>query len=187
MTDDVNVPRAAVKAVLDALDLADSDSAFFGSDHYSDLRVVDDALAAAPEAEPVEADDFGDTLLAFLFRHGLKVALDVSEIEALRQSAIRAQPEAPKVEQEPFGHWVEHTVGEPVFIRNGSYVPKGENYTVTHLYTHPAPASDELLEALGGGDVIALVDPERCNHPDAPQLAYAHGWNDAIAKQGPQS
>ena len=63
------------------------------------------ALAAAPKAEPVDADDFGDALLAFLFRHGLKVALDVSEIEALRQSAIR---------------------------------------------DHPAPASDELLEALDG-------------------------------------
>ena len=143
---------------------------------------ITDLLAAAPKAEPVEADDFGDELLAFLFRRGLKVALDVSEIEALRQSAIRAHPVAQK--GEPVGEIVlSNKFGSGVSWVDGKLPPTG-----TKLYTHPAPASDELLEDLGGGDVIALVDPERWDHPDAPQLAYANGWNNAIAKhKGPQS
>lgn len=33
---------------------------------------------------------------------------------------------------------------------------------------------------MGGGDVIALVDPSRWDHPNAPQLAYAYGHNDAV-------
>ena len=110
----------------------------------------------APKAEPVEADDFGDALLAFLFRHGLKVALDVSEIEALRQSAIRARPEAPKVEQEPT-KWEFRIKG----VKSGFLAdwdecdgPDAHEGIISEdvveyraLYTHPAPASDELLEA----------------------------------------
>lgn len=51
---------------------------------------------AKHEAPAEGAGDFGDALLALFYRHGLKVALDVSEIETLRQSAIRARSSAPE-------------------------------------------------------------------------------------------
>ena len=38
---------------------------------------------------------------------------------------------------------------------------------------------------MGGGDVIALVDPSRWNFPNAPQLAYANGHADALAASTP--
>ena len=54
---------------------------------------------ACHEAPAEGAGDFGDALLALFYRHGLKVALDVSEIEALRQSALRARSSAPSADK----------------------------------------------------------------------------------------
>lgn len=75
----------------------------------------------------------------------------ISNIEA----ALAAQPEAPKVEQEPVA-WVAmwrdgSTYGEPQKWPpiDGSKTYHGMmGRTVQPLYTHPAPASDELLAAL---------------------------------------
>lgn len=144
MTDTVNVDLTAVIRWLE-------NGCAIGP-AIEELKIYQSQLAAAPKAEPVEADDFGDALLAFLFRHGLKVALDVSEIEALRQSAIRAQPEAPKVEQEPVA-WRYRSAErphlgwtKPEYSRRSPYGRIGMDEQL--LFTHPAPASDELLEAL---------------------------------------
>lgn len=54
------------------------------------------------------------------------------------------------------------------------------------IYLRPAPPAFACLPDreevdMGGGDVIALVDPSRWDHPTAPQLAYANGWNDALS------
>jgi len=38
-----------------------------------------------------------------------------------------------------FGYWVEHTVAEPMLIRPPAFVPAGPNYTITPLFTRPAP------------------------------------------------
>lgn len=46
-----------------------------------------------------------------------------------------------------------------------------------------APAGSD--GEMAGGDVIATVDPSRWDHPTAPQLAYAYGWNDALAALRP--
>jgi hypothetical protein len=66
---------------------------------------------------------------------------------------------------EPFGYWVQHTLSEPVFLRPPAFIPSGDNYTVTPLYTHPAPASapgDDWIEWHGGenpaGDEIVEVE-----------------------------
>lgn len=125
MTDKVNVPLEPTERMVKAAMAHMRVDAL-----YTPKSIYLAMVAAAPKAEPVEADDFGDALLAFLFRHGLKVALDVSEIEALRQSAIHAQPEAPKVEQEPDA---------------GAKLAKAF-WGVDLVPPSPAPASDELLE-----------------------------------------
>jgi hypothetical protein len=45
--------------------------------------------------------------------------------------------------------------------------------------------SDAIMKTMGGGDVIALVDPSRWDFPAAPQLAYANGHADALAASTP--
>lgn len=49
-----------------------------------------------------------------------------------------------------------------------------------HALTPREEAPAEGTGELGGGDVIATVDPARWDHPLSPQLAYAYGWNDAL-------
>lgn len=34
---------------------------------------------------------------------------------------------------------------------------------------------------IGGGDVVACFDASRWDHPKAPQMSYANGWNDALS------
>lgn len=62
-----------------------------------------------------------------------------------------------------------------------------EWFDIEPLYTHPQPSLSVGLdrEKMGGGDVIALVDPSRWNFPNAPQLAYANGHHDALALAAP--
>jgi len=45
----------------------------------------------------------------------------------------------------------------------------------------PQPSGETREQMMGGGDVIALVDPSRWDCPNAPQLSYANGWNDAVS------
>lgn len=51
--------------------------------------------------------------------------------------------------------------------------------------TAPSSEPDVSGEDWGGGDVIALIDPARWDHPDAPQHAYANGRNDALYAHPP--
>lgn len=130
------------------------------------------ALATREEA-PAEAGEFSDALLAFLFRHGIKVALDVSEIEALRQTALRAQPPA-REDAQP--------VASAYRVRPEMNDP--EEWTLMHperafdyldrpgwetqpLYTHPAPdalrVAVEALEKIKRGEVTVFDDELQCN------------------------
>lgn len=110
-----------------------------------------------------------------------------------------AQPEAPKVEQEPVGIATDMAGTNGGFTKvvfEASSVPAG-----TKLYTHSAPASDELLEALEEArTTISMlkrnVVSEINNHdgffrwegvPDALQ-ARIDAINTTLAKhKGPQS
>lgn len=187
MTDTVNVPEVGME---DAPDWYCHDSASGWACGWNACREY--SLAAAPKAEPV-SDPYKlvreaiSNLIEWDKKTGFRVPYRVRDplysALALIQPLSNPQqlPEAPKVEQEPFGHWVEHTVGEPVFIRNGSYVPKGENYTVTPLYT-PAPASDELPEAL------KLIERFRKDYNPYQDDQLEDDAADFIAKHmGPQS
>lgn len=126
------------------------------------------ALAAAPKAEPhlgflVETDDgtewvaddprmsgapeYYDNLRPFTLEEAK------SELLAAWEAA---QPEAPKVEQEPVA-WRYRTAPHRQWHFTSSRMDAGyeaeDGSEVQPLYTHPTPARDELLEA-----VEALLD-----------------------------
>ena len=56
--------------------------------------------------------------------------------------------------------------------------PLGEHRT---LYAQPACQQEDLVEEMGGGDVIAIIEPDQWDVE--PQLAYARGWNAALRVQ----
>lgn len=73
--------------------------------------------------------------------------------EAMKGWAVPAQPKAPKVEQEPAGY-IDPNVLQGMRVgryRDATIYPTCSSAGVGStqpLYTHPAPVSDELLEAL---------------------------------------
>jgi len=129
------------------------------------------SLAAAPKADGMDAytsDDMLNLISDEQARH-LASSTDVSLVRARLKDILNAQladksrrlnPEAPKVEQEPVGH----------FIFTGSAWEEvhdafAHHHDVTPLYTHPAPASDELLEALERADeAIGGADISKIRH-----------------------
>lgn len=110
------------------------------------------ALAAAPVAPGGE--DFGDALLALLFKHGLKVALDVSEIETLRLTALRARSEPEAGAVKPAAWRVLTSLNGWSYFCGPSRPAlfRGNHWTVQPLYAHPTPADDRLA----GSDPSAL-------------------------------
>ena len=59
---------------------------------------------------------------------------------------------------------------------------EGCHRTVAHNPAlRPQPSGETREQMMGGGDVIALVDQSRWDCPNAPQLSYANGWNDAVS------
>lgn len=107
-------PTEAMMKAADAVDWSNED------ERCSVINMWQCMLAAAPVANGGEGEDFGDALLAFLFKHGLMVALDVSEIEALRLTALRARSSpdlsgggeeeiSPIVKRLAYGYAIMHT------------------------------------------------------------------------------
>lgn len=212
MTDKVNVPREPTPAMLNAAVDATGAGSGMSWKNLSPQSLFElgyrAMLAAAPKDEPVsdpyklDLSDVRSKLSEIVecsraLRQGGPAPEDLDELSNALDRATGiaddilanvvwadpsipvAHPEAPKVEQE---HCYE--CGSTTFISTADIHRACATCNPELL---PAPASDELLETLGGGDVIAFVDPERWDHPGAPQLAYAHGWSDAVAKRkGPQ-
>lgn len=158
MTDTVSVPREPTPDMWSAGERAfDRDPDLH---HETVLANVWSAmLAAATKTEPVSdhqdiedliADAIGDSIdMDWTSRDGAKAVVKALEEEGL---TISAHPEAPKAEQEPVA-WRYRSAErphlgwtKPEYSRRS---PCGRiGMDEQPLFTHPAPASNELLEAL---------------------------------------
>lgn len=58
---------------------------------------------------------------------------------------------------EPFGYFVEHILAEPAFLRPPSYIPNGENYKVTPLFTCPSRAWQPIASAPKDGWGVPIL------------------------------
>lgn len=114
-------------------------------------------------------DAFGDALVALLYRHGLKVALDVSEIEALRLIATDSSALLPAVRA--------YLDALDVQYANSS-VADGESGRLNRLIAASNKALDDLRAVTSFEDCDALR--ARSSEPVAPPairpvvLAFAH-------------
>ncbi|MHC3128152.1 hypothetical protein OB03_13105 [Brevundimonas sp. GN22] len=177
MTDSVNVSREIVQRLILAADsygvryLDSDDMSPEAEELQAATEAAKDALAAAPQAEPVSDPDelalaLQDAKDAVAFFDKVKAASEAdktavgSDHSKWLESAIRrlaaydyAQTEAPKVEQEP--------------------CPERGMGVCDCLQCHPAPASDELL---------AVVDHQEnllraiCEAPQ-PKYVVGHLYN----------
>ena len=83
-----------------------------------------------------------------------------AEKQADRDFALKDFGQAPPpAAQEPVARIHEH------FMKNDHHSP-------------PACQQEAVIEEMGGGDVIALIEPDQWDVE--PQLAYARGWNAAL-------
>lgn len=157
MTDTVIVPREWLKRLDYFLQMTGVPST------HRERKTVRSMLAAAPKAEPVSdpyksVRDLIYQAIGGIERAPSDVVTDtiwvegtdpLSVVDALMLAAERLENiEAPKGEQEPVGQIVNASSVTPI-NRNEVQWSDGRMPKVgTKLYTHPAPASDELLEAL---------------------------------------
>lgn len=156
MTDTVNVPQEMIDAVMRVAVGVDEYGAEVFPGPFVAAELVRAMLAAAPKAEPhlgflVETDDgtewvaddprmsgapeYYDNLRPFTLEEAKSALLAAWEV---------AQPEAPKVEREPFGY--AYPVPNDTYVLLPQKVLGGR--AGKPLFTRPDPASDELLEAL---------------------------------------
>ena len=156
-------------------------------------------LAAAPKAEPV-SDPYklvtAADIIAWVKNHPhptswVATATDIKTIvETIKPDQL---PEAPKVEQEPVAYVSRKgfTTGGLVWTKEGVDANLPDE---TKLYTHPAPASDELLEAIDIDDFNIIGEwIEGGENGGAPSGRVKGLWQSvrrviALAKyKGPQS
>lgn len=164
-TSTVNVPREWLERVRLALVAANNPSAFA-------LSQDAEALLAAGR----NAGGFANPSLDPVGTQGGEAVIP------------QGQPSAPKVEQEPFGYVSEDEVhllrehGMLIHVCDEKTAnPNERNYTIP-VYTHPAPASDELLEAL------ALIERFRKDYNPYQDDQLEEDAEEFIAKhKGPQS
>ena len=161
MTDTVNVPREATLGMLEAAERVGS--ALAGSDASSGEMIAavwSALLAAAPKADD---NALSSKPVADKISHDTGVKPEAPKAEADYRKLVRdvdrmhedgaIPPEAPKVEQEPWDYAVRY---RDYGWGLASDLPEDERdlvlrgipfWEVKPLYTHPAPASEELLEA----------------------------------------
>lgn len=141
MTDTVNVPREPTREMTMAgAGCLPSVDGVFGMAGALSANVYRAMLEAAPKAEPVR------------WTEDMERESRESDYERGFRDGKLSHPEAPKVEQEPVA-WRWRWDSEPDVWHAWENCPDDtgalNNILDLHpLYTHPAPASDELLEAL---------------------------------------
>lgn len=209
MTDTVNVPREVIERTLALVNDMSRFVAAMALQDYAALdavpRNLSTLLAAAPKAETFDELKPND-IACIIETYGLYNANGLYNASQLAEKIYRAfkdraQPEAPKVEQEPFGY--------AYAVPNDTYVLLPNKVLGRRagkaLYTRPAPAS-EPLEALE--DLTSACEAEFCSvktegesftyaEPDEADVSYPSSHitfghirraRAAIAKhKGPQS
>lgn len=187
MTDTVNVPRAWLR---DAFLVLANDDGPLAKKFYEDLQSW---VAAAPKAEPVSGDWYSAESIDALVReidvalNGDNAAPQAKLCDLVKQIKELATPEAPKVEQKPYGYVEKHDFHA---LMRGQYTsisiyrtksPIAGYGPSVPLYADPAPASDELLE-----DLCFLLQSHEETEGDGVSLETR--LSDLIAKhKGPQS
>lgn len=201
MTDTVNVPRDPTLGMIHAAERVGSSLA--GSDASSGeitAAVWAAMLAAAPKSEPVSGDWYSAESIDALVReidvalNGANAAPQAKLCDLVKQIKELAQPEARDDDWTPFelkpndiANIIDrHADCGDDGLQNASQLAELIYQAGRRYGTHPAPASDELLEALKGARWYVADHQEAQPNDETNSLL---GQIDALLAKhkGPQS